>query len=60
MLEGNVRQALKLIDADNEVTGVHEMFKRISNKQYLKLDLSKLRIEFKKIITGMCLSELIN
>ena len=31
MLEGNVRQALKLIDADNEVTGVHEMSNQILN-----------------------------
>ena len=46
----------------NEVckTIAKSLTKRMSNKQYLKLDLSKLsRIEFKKIITGMCLSELI-
>ena len=31
MFDGKVRQALKLIDADNEVTGVHEMSNHVLN-----------------------------
>ena len=29
MLEGKIKQALKLVDADNDVTGVHELTTRV-------------------------------